>query len=83
MTLPKAVLVGFVDALPFALLLGAATYLGGESSLGATRAAAMSAIVALVLLLLLGMVSYVKYRGSKKRFWLVRQTVDSVWMLGW
>ncbi|WP_267642878.1 hypothetical protein [Haloarchaeobius amylolyticus] len=73
----------FVDAAPFALLLGAVTYLGGQSSLGATRAGAMAVVVTLVVLLLFGLVSYVKYRGAKKRFWLVRTTVDTVWLWGW
>ncbi|WP_435317813.1 hypothetical protein [Haloarchaeobius sp. TZWSO28] len=83
MTRLAALLVAVVDALPFAVLLGAVTYLGGQSSLGATRAGAMAGVVGLVLLLLLGLVSYNKYRGAKKRFWLVRKTVETAWIAGW
>ncbi|MCT9096142.1 hypothetical protein [Haloarchaeobius sp. HME9146] len=83
MTRFAALLVAFVDALPFAVGLAAVTYLGGSASLGTTRAATMAAVVGLVLLLLLGLVSYNKYRGAKKRFWLVRKTVETAWMAGW
>ena len=76
-------LVVFLDALPFALAGGGATYFGGSRSLGAARAGVMAAAVAVATLLLVGLVSYSQYRGSETRFWAVKKTVYLLSMPGW
>ncbi|WP_435363419.1 hypothetical protein [Haloarchaeobius sp. DYHT-AS-18] len=82
MTRLAALLVAVVDALPFAVLLGAVTYFGGQSSLGATRAGAMAGVVTVASVLLFGLVSYAKYRGSGERFWLGKMTIELLWLVG-